>query len=327
MTANISVRVSGADKNVSQPSVKVSGAWKSCTGVFVRTGGAWKQAWPGASNNPPVVAIPLVDQSATVGAAFSYTFNSGSFTDPEAGAITYSATPLPAGVTFDGPTRTFSGTPTTGGTTSVVVTATDPLGATVTDTFDIVVAAGVARPSSITLYGSDADMPYGYGIEVQIVNVGGVAELTPGNGTRPLFVGPAFTGGLLPWDADYARPASFGTHMIANMITGYADLGSHAYTNIDMLAAPTASGNPMRLTGLYGTIGTGSADTYDRVELASGNVVTVSGGNLYYGGNIVTSVSVSIFDPPITFVVGTALNGASFTYNGVEGLSHRFTRV
>jgi hypothetical protein len=103
---------------------------------------------PGGGDQAPVVAIPLVDQNATVGSAFSYQFAAGSFTDPESVALTYTATlssgaALPAWLTFTAGTRTFSGTPATGdiGTITVRVTATDPGALSVFDDFTIAVAA------------------------------------------------------------------------------------------------------------------------------------------------------------------------------------------
>ena len=70
-------------------------------------------------------------QSATVGTAFSLTPTV--FTDPESDSITYSATlsdgsALPAWLTFNAGTRTFSGTPPSGstGTYSIKLIGTDP---------------------------------------------------------------------------------------------------------------------------------------------------------------------------------------------------------
>lgn len=97
-------------------------------------------------NEAPTVANALVNQTATVGAAFSYQFASNSFADVDAGdSLTYSAAlvgggSLPSWLTFTSGTRTFSGTPASGdiGTISIRVTATDSGSLTVTDDFDIV---------------------------------------------------------------------------------------------------------------------------------------------------------------------------------------------
>ncbi|MGY3290058.1 VCBS repeat-containing protein [Bradyrhizobium sp. LM3.6] len=66
------------------------------------------------ANDAPVLAIQTGSQAATVSSAFSLTLPAGTFTDVDAGdALTYAATSaLPAWLTFDAQTRTFSGTPT-----------------------------------------------------------------------------------------------------------------------------------------------------------------------------------------------------------------------
>ena len=95
-------------------------------------------------NIVPTVANMIPDQAATAGTAFSYSFPANTFAD--ATSLTYSATrpdntALPAWLTFNANTRTFSGTPAAGdvGTVSVKVTADDG-SATATDTFDIIIS-------------------------------------------------------------------------------------------------------------------------------------------------------------------------------------------
>jgi hypothetical protein len=68
-------------------------------------------------NEPPEVAQPIPAQSATENLAFSFQFAADTFFDPDAGDVLfYSATldggsPLPAWLSFDAATRTFSGRP------------------------------------------------------------------------------------------------------------------------------------------------------------------------------------------------------------------------
>lgn len=77
-------------------------------------------------NQPPVVSAAIPDQVATYGSAYNDTFPPGTFTDPDAGQmLNYSASGLPPGITFDGPSRTWSGTPTNTGNYPVTITATD----------------------------------------------------------------------------------------------------------------------------------------------------------------------------------------------------------
>jgi uncharacterized delta-60 repeat protein len=82
--------------------------------------------------------IPNV--TATENSLFSFTFNANTFTDPEAGELTYSVGALPAWLNFNPATRTFSGTPlaaNVGSVTNVTVTAADGEAFSVSDTFAI----------------------------------------------------------------------------------------------------------------------------------------------------------------------------------------------
>ena len=101
------------------------------------------------TNNPPTVANAIPDQSATAGTAFSYVFPANTFSDADTGdTLSYTATKtddtaLPTWLAFAAGTRTFSGTPQAAdiGTVAVKVTASDGNGGSVSDTFDITVAA------------------------------------------------------------------------------------------------------------------------------------------------------------------------------------------
>ena len=70
-------------------------------------------------NETPTVANPIADQSATQDTPLSFQFAANTFDDVDGDALTYTATlddssPLPAWLTFDAATRTFSGTPANG---------------------------------------------------------------------------------------------------------------------------------------------------------------------------------------------------------------------
>ncbi|WP_338224309.1 MBG domain-containing protein [Algoriphagus confluentis] len=100
-----------------------------------------------AGNSDPIVLNPIPNQNATQDAAFSFQFAANTFQDPDAEDIlTYSAQlngggSLPAWLSFNPITRTFSGTPRNSdvGTISIDVTANDGNGGEVTDTFDLTV--------------------------------------------------------------------------------------------------------------------------------------------------------------------------------------------
>ncbi len=95
-------------------------------------------------NDDPVLTTPIVDQSTDEDAVFSFDASSN-FTDVDVGdTLTYSATltggaALPSWLSFDTATGIFSGTPDNGdvGNLSVKVTATDIVGATAEDIFNL----------------------------------------------------------------------------------------------------------------------------------------------------------------------------------------------
>lgn len=99
-----------------------------------------------AANQSPLLSVPLDDQITKQDSVFTYAVPVGAFTDPDAGdVLTYSATlsdgsALPAWLTFDSATQTFTGTPAIAGTLSVMLSASDGSLA-MSDTFDINVIA------------------------------------------------------------------------------------------------------------------------------------------------------------------------------------------
>ena len=117
------------------------------------------------SNDGPVVANALADQAATEDSAFSFTVPANAFADVDASdGLTYSATladgsALPAWLAFDAATRTFSGTPENGdvGAIDVRVTASDPHGGSVDDTFTITTANTNDAPDDLTLSNASVD--------------------------------------------------------------------------------------------------------------------------------------------------------------------------
>ena len=97
------------------------------------------------ANRAPTVSAAIADQKATEDSAFVLTLAASAFVDADTGdALQLSATladgkPLPAWLSFDAQTRTFSGTPDNDAVAdlSIRVTATDKAGLSVSDSFEV----------------------------------------------------------------------------------------------------------------------------------------------------------------------------------------------
>ena len=154
-----------------------------------------------SGNQTPVVANVIASQSATKGVAFSFTVASNTFSDPESQPLTYTATKadnsaLPAWLSFNAASRTFTGTPTAVdlGTTSIKVTATDngdPIqSASTTFALQVVPASGSAyfpqsvasgdpRSSSVILWTRlmDGDTASDRSVTLHVTTTGAVTDV------------------------------------------------------------------------------------------------------------------------------------------------------
>ncbi|PUE15613.1 hypothetical protein B9Z38_12780 [Limnohabitans sp. MMS-10A-160] len=118
------------------------------------------------ANDAPTLVIAEADKTVTAGNALTPFSILGNFADVDSTGngetATYTTSALPSGVTFDAATGTFSGTPTTAGTTGITVTRTDAAGLTATDTFDIIVNPVVdATPPTIAINSNQASLTTG----------------------------------------------------------------------------------------------------------------------------------------------------------------------
>lgn len=109
---------------------------------------------PLAANSSPALAAALPDQRWTAGRSGSYQVPSTAFTDADGDTLVYSAattsgSALPAWLSFDTASRTFTGTPQAGGAdVAVRVTVSDGRGGSASDDFVIGTAADLADNSS-----------------------------------------------------------------------------------------------------------------------------------------------------------------------------------
>jgi len=134
-------------------------------------------------NRVPYVNSPIAAQTscctASVGNAYSFTFSSSTFVDPDGDTLTYTATKsdgtaYPAWLSFNSATRTFSGTPNDGsqiGNLALKVTATDTSSASVSDTFTLAIAK--------TLNATNTAAPIIYTEDVQYSFISPIVVTTP----------------------------------------------------------------------------------------------------------------------------------------------------
>ena len=95
------------------------------------------------TNFVPYLRNQIPNQTDSVGKLYNYTFPDSTFIDDDGNntlwysAKLYNGNALPSWLTFDSLTRNFSGTPTSAGSYSIIVTATDTANASVTCTFPL----------------------------------------------------------------------------------------------------------------------------------------------------------------------------------------------
>ncbi|MFK0087405.1 putative Ig domain-containing protein, partial [Pseudomonas sp. NPDC090755] len=167
----------------------------------------------GNTNDAPTLQVELLDQLNGLGQAFAYTLPANTFADVDVGdslvlsARLVNGDPLPAWLTFDAPSRSFSGTPPAGtqpGDIGITVTATDSGGLSVSDDFTLsLLSAMVGTPNDDALNGSVIDDAlYGLAGSDTLNGFGGNDLLDGGSGYDSLFGGQGNDTLLAGNDAD-----------------------------------------------------------------------------------------------------------------------------
>ncbi|MFS2067980.1 M10 family metallopeptidase C-terminal domain-containing protein [Pseudomonas sp. CT11-2] len=200
------------------------------------------------TNHAPVLATPLLDQNATENAPFSYVVPATSFTDADNDNLSYTATladgsALPAWLSFNATNLTFTGTPTStaSGNYDVLVKATDPAGASASDSFALGVANTVTGTNNAeTLNGTaGADLILGLGGNDTIKAGAGADTVDGGAGRDSLYGGDG---------AD--------TFRYSNLLDSYRDYDTGGVTATDTIYDFTAGVDKIDVSGL-GFVGLG----------------------------------------------------------------------
>ncbi len=239
------------------------------------------------ANDAPVLAAQTADQNATVGSAFSLALPTGTFTDVDSGdTLTYSATladgtALPAWLSFNATTRTFSGTPTAAnvGTISVKATATDLGGLAANETFNV--AVGTA-PTTVSLF-----------------NAASTPTQTSLNDGSQLEVGVKFTSsvaGQITALKFYRSASDTGTDVLDLWSSTGTNLASASFTTTTAsgwqtvsLATPvTIAANTTYVASYHTTGAYVATDNFFTSPVTSGQLTApasagVTGGNGVYG--------------------------------------------
>lgn len=250
------------------------------------------------ANDAPVLSAQTANQNAVVGSAFSLTLPAGTFTDVDTGdTLAYTATlsngsPLPAWLTFNGTTRTFSGTPSAGnvGTVAVRVTATDLGGLAANENFNIAVSTTPTTPTTVSLFNASA-----------------TPTLTNLNDGQQIEVGMKFTSsaaGQVTALKFYRSPSDTGQNVLGLWTSTGTSLASATFTNTAASGWQTVPlATPVNITAnttyvtSYHTTGAYVATNNFFANAVTSGVLTApssasSGGNgVYrYGGNASTGV-------------------------------------
>lgn len=112
-------------------------------------------------NQVPILASANIDQTATVGVTFEYDATQGnaSFTDDDSDPLTYTVSYDPAAQGLTDAAGLISGTPSSEGTITVTITASDGKGGSASDSFDIVIApAGTDQNAVIAKFAGRIDL-------------------------------------------------------------------------------------------------------------------------------------------------------------------------
>lgn len=194
---------------------------------------------PVVVNQAPTVSSANTNQTATVGTIFNYdaSQSGATFTDADGDTLTYTVSYSPAAQGLTDVSGVISGTPSIEGIITVTITANDGNGATVSDSFDITVAAaGVDQNAVLALFAGRINLDTLENYEAQTV---------------PAYITKLNTGGnpISDSGATLGRVLFFDTALSIDDTVSCASchLQSHGFSDPDIVSEGVESG----LTGRH----------------------------------------------------------------------------
>ena len=174
--------------------------------------------------------------------------------DSGGSALTYSATGLPAGLSINAGTGTISGTPTTAGSNSVTVTATDNSGATGSATFSWTVTGSATSPTITLLNHTSGRAAGGVKVKITGTHLNGATKVYFGSvaatafrwnrkGTRILATTPAEASGTV--DVTVVTPQGTSSLSASDR---YTFVGP-TIVSVTPNAGPVAGGTKVKIKG------------------------------------------------------------------------------
>ncbi len=286
-------------------------------------------------NNAPTVTNPVADQTAAEDTALTMTIPSTTFADEDlihGDVLTYSATlgngsPLPAWLSFNSTTRTFSGTPGAGdaGSLQIAVTATDSGNLSATDQFALAISGPLPQTvigtagNDVLTGGRGDDTLTGLAGNDTLQGGAGNDLLDGGTGTDTMQGGTGNDIYVLDVAGDVVTElANAGTDTVQSSIT--ATLGANVeHLTLTGTANLNGTGNVLDniLTGNSGTnVLTGGAGNDTYVVGAGDTVVENAGGGTdTVQSSVAWTLSLNVENLILT---GTAnINGTGSSANNV----------
>ncbi len=235
---------------------------------------------PTASNQAPIIAQANVDQNAVAGTAYSYdaTQGSGAFSDPEGGMLTYTVAFSPNANGLTASAGVVSGTPTSAGTITVTITATDASGDTVSDSFDIVTAPPPNQAPIVAQANADQSAIVGIAFTYDATQAGAVMSDPEGGAiTYTVALSPAGSGLTESAGVISGTPSVAGT--ISVTVTGTDPEGFSTADVFDIAVAAAASGQSAIQAKFAGAIDMDNLPNYAAQTVPAYIAPPITGGN------------------------------------------------